>query len=136
VLPGDDATEVVAVVGNAEAREALLGTRNELGSWDELLDPRFERQGAYFVRAEEWPTGCTSYVPELRPSADPDGWLPEDALFVPMTGADGVLLGVISVDEPVWGRRPTDDELEVLVAVTGHAALALDAARARAAVVA
>jgi GAF domain-containing protein len=41
----------------------------------------------------------------------------------------GLLLGIISVDEPVTGRRPTDDDLEVLVSLVDHAALAVEAAR-------
>jgi diguanylate cyclase (GGDEF)-like protein len=41
----------------------------------------------------------------------------------------GLLLGIISVDEPINGRRPVDDELEVLVSLVDHAALAVEAAR-------
>jgi diguanylate cyclase (GGDEF)-like protein len=41
----------------------------------------------------------------------------------------GLLLGIISVDEPVSGRRPTDDDLDVLVSLVDHAALAVEAAR-------
>ena len=56
---------------------------------------------------------------ELRaagsPGVHPDDWHPEDALFLPMRHTDGHLLGIVSVDEPVSGRRPTDEELEVLV---------------------
>jgi diguanylate cyclase (GGDEF)-like protein len=41
----------------------------------------------------------------------------------------GELIGIISVDEPVSGRRPSDDDLDVLVALSDHAALALEAMR-------
>ena len=41
----------------------------------------------------------------------------------------GLLLGIISVDEPISGRRPADDELDVLVSLVDHAALAVEAAR-------
>jgi GAF domain-containing protein len=46
-----------------------------------------------------------------------------------MRAADGTLLGILSVDEPVSGRRPSGDETEVLVAVAEHAALAVQAAQ-------
>ena len=47
--------------------------------------------------------------------------------MVPMRGTDGTLLGVVSVDEPVR-LRPTDDEIDVLVAFAEHVAAALEAA--------
>jgi PAS domain S-box-containing protein len=53
-----------------------------------------------------------------------------------MRSTDGELLGIVSVDEPLSSRRPTDDEIDALVAVSEHAALAVqsaqEAARARA----
>jgi diguanylate cyclase (GGDEF)-like protein len=45
-----------------------------------------------------------------------------------MEDAAGNLLGTISVDEPVSGRVPNDDELDLLVAMADHAALALEEA--------
>jgi GAF domain-containing protein len=38
------------------------------------------------------------------------------------------VLGVLAVDEPLRGRRPTDDELGVLMAVADHAGLVLSLA--------
>ena len=46
-----------------------------------------------------------------------------------MRGADGTLLGILSVDEPISGRKPSGDEIDVLVAVSEHAALAVQAAQ-------
>jgi diguanylate cyclase (GGDEF)-like protein len=129
--PAWDDFEVTTVYGNPEAREALLGTVRPGEDWNVLLDERFERRGAYVVPggAVDWDALGPSYIPPgERPSA-PDAWDPEDALFVPMRDQQRQLLGIISVDEPLTGRRPTDDELEVLVALVDHAALALEAAR-------
>ncbi len=47
-------------------------------------------------------------------------------LFLPLRGASGEILGIVSVDQPVLGRRPTEDELSVLMAVADHAGLALE----------
>ena len=55
----------------------------------------------------------------------PDAWHPDDELFVPMLHSDGHMLGILSVGEPYTGGRPSDEELEVLVAVADHVALAL-----------
>ena len=49
--------------------------------------------------------------------------------MVPMRGADGTLLGVVSVDEPESGLRPTDEELDVLVAFAEHVIGAIEAAQ-------
>jgi PAS domain S-box-containing protein len=129
--PAWDDYEVAAVHGPPEARVALLGTTNPRGDWQALLDERFERRGAYYVRHGEvdWSrSGVATFVPS--PSANGSaGWHPEDALFAPLVAADGELLGIISVDEPVSGAAPGDEELDVLVAVAAHAAQAIEAAR-------
>jgi diguanylate cyclase (GGDEF)-like protein len=129
--PAWDDFEVTTVFGNEEARAALLGYARPGDDWTLLLSQRFERRGAYVVPSGsvDWESLGPSYVPEGAPAADPDAWDPEDALFVAMRDQQRNLLGIISVDEPASGRRPTDDELDVLVALTDHAALALEAAR-------
>jgi len=133
--PAWDDFEVTTVYGNEQAREVLLGNARPLDDWTVLLAEPFERRGAYVVLAGtvDWDSLGPSYVPQGDPSSGPDAWDPEDALFVPMRDQHGSLLGIISVDEPVSGRRPTDDELEVLVALVDHGSLALEAARESAA---
>jgi diguanylate cyclase (GGDEF)-like protein len=51
-------------------------------------------------------------------------------LLRPLKGSDGVLLGMMSVDEPTSMLRPTDDDLDVLSAVSDHVALAIEEAQA------
>jgi diguanylate cyclase (GGDEF)-like protein len=139
--PAWDDFEVAIVHGSDEGRRVLLGTSRSWESWHALLDPRFERGGAYFIPEGqfEWDTeGTVSYVPptagRLMPAGNHSGedWHPEDALLVPMRSATGLLLGVVSVDDPIGGRRPSDAQLEVLSAVCGHAALAVEHAQATA----
>jgi diguanylate cyclase (GGDEF)-like protein len=115
--------------------DLLVGTHAGWSSWQGLLDDRFKRGGAYFVPAGEydWRDDMLAVVPDLPVSDDPAAWHPEDALFVPLVHTDGHLLGIISVDEPVSGLRPDDEELDVLVAVAEHAALALQSAQETAA---
>src|ERR1700748_3183927 len=133
--PAWDDFEVTTVYGNEEARATLLGNARRGDDWTVLLSERFERRGAYVVPAGagDWDSLGPSYVPQGAPASSPDAWDPEDALFVAMRDHHGDLLGIISVDEPVSGRRPPDDDLDVLVALADHAALALEAARESAA---
>ncbi len=129
--PAWDDFEVTTVYGNEEARATLLGNARRGDDWTVLLSERFERRGAYVVPSGsvDWDTLGLSYVPQGGRACHPDAWDPEDALFVPMRDRLGLLLGIISVDEPVTGRRPTDDDLDVLVSLGDHAALAVEASR-------
>lgn len=133
--PAWDDFEVTTVYGNEEARATLLGNARPGDDWTVLLAERFERRGAYVVPSGsvDWDSLGPSYVPEGTAGDDPDAWDPEDALFVALRDQHGNLLGILSVDEPVSGRRPTDDELDVLVSLADHGAIALEAAREAAA---
>jgi diguanylate cyclase (GGDEF)-like protein len=126
--PAFDDMLTSAAVGSEDSVTQLVGKSSPRETWVPLLNARFERRGAYFVPQGEFDwegLGVESYVPRITPSDDPDAWHAEDALFVPLRDPKGLLIGVISVDEPDTGRRPTDDELDALVAISRHAALAL-----------
>src|SRR5215208_2830759 len=126
--PAFDDMLTSAAVGSEESVSELVGKSSPRETWVPLLDERFARRGAYFVPGDEFDwdgLGVDSYVPRIAPSDDPNAWRAEDALFVPLRDPKGLLIGVISVDEPVSGRRPTDDEIDALVAISRHAALAL-----------
>ncbi|HET7568606.1 MAG TPA: sensor domain-containing diguanylate cyclase [Gaiellaceae bacterium] len=129
--PEWDDFQVAVVHGNDAAREALIGRVRSGADWDVLLAERFLRRGAYVVPAGsiDWPSLGASYIPQAPRTGDPSRWDPEDALFVPLRHQEGHLLGIVSVDEPASGLRPTDDDLDVLVALADHAALAVQAAR-------
>ena len=126
--PAEGDFMVTTVHGSEAARDLLLGRTRAADAWQPYFVERFLRRGAYLVpRGEgDW-EGVTFHVPELEPSVDPDAWHPDDALMVPMRGADGALLGVVSVDEPESGLLPTDEELDVLVAFAQHVSGAIEA---------
>jgi diguanylate cyclase (GGDEF)-like protein len=126
--PAFDDMLTSAAVGSEDSVQELVGKSSPRSTWVPLLDARFERRGAFFVPGGEFDwdgLGVHSYVPRIDPSDDPDAWTAEDALFVPLRDPKGLLIGVVSVDEPVTGRRPGDEEIDALVAIASHAALAL-----------
>ena len=126
--PAYDDMFTAAAVGSEDSVTALVGKASPADTWYPLLAERFERRGAYFIPGEEFDwdeLGVETFVPEIEPSDDPNAWTAEDALFVPLHDALGQLIGVISVDEPQTGRRPSDGELDGLTAIARHAALAL-----------
>jgi diguanylate cyclase (GGDEF)-like protein len=133
--PAWDDFRVETVHGSEEGRQTLLGAERTWEEWEPLFDPDFERQGCYFLPWDEfdWSSDTTlSFIPDLEMVDAPDAWHPEDALFVPLRHSDGHLLGIMSVDEPLSGRRPSDDDLAVLAALAAHAAQAVQDAQAAA----
>jgi diguanylate cyclase (GGDEF)-like protein len=124
---------VETVHGSDEGRETLLGRERTWSDWEPLFDVKFERHGCFFLPWDEydwsWDT-TVSFVPDLEIADVPDAWHPEDALFVPMRHSQGHVLGIMSVDEPVSGQRPSDDDLAVLGALAAHAAQAVQDAQA------
>ena len=130
--PAYDDMLTAAAVGSQESLSQLLGKSSPNDTWTPMFAPRFERRGAYFIPDGEfdWDSlGVETFVPQLPESDDPDAWLPGDALFVPLRDGRGNILGVISVDEPETGRRQSDAELDALVTISRHAALALQIAQ-------
>jgi diguanylate cyclase (GGDEF)-like protein len=124
---------VETVHGSEEGREALLGRERMWAEWEPLFDLKFERHGCFFLPWDEydwsWDT-TVSFIPEIETADGPDAWHPEDALFVPMRHSQGHVLGIMSVDEPLSGKRPSDDDLAVLGALAAHAAQAVQDAQA------
>lgn len=122
--------EVVLVLGDADARAALMYTTNSYEVLhEELLRPEFELlPGVYFLTGGDavWDDLGTTYTPTSPASGD---WQPEDGLIMALRSPSGEPLGLLSVDQPASGCRPTDAELQMLVAVSAHAALALDTAQ-------
>jgi hypothetical protein len=118
--PQWDDYETATVMGPEAMCEELLG-QTYAASWIELvLDERFLRRGAYFVPdgAFDWEAADIGarYVPPPAAGADPGAWRPGDELFVPCVDSDGEILAIISLGEPVSGRRSSDDELDFVVA--------------------
>jgi diguanylate cyclase (GGDEF)-like protein len=127
-----DDFQVTTVHGPERARELLLGDTRGWDVWGKVLDDRFLTRGAYVIRngTFDWDALAPgSYIPDREPEDGPDAWHPEDVVMVPLRRSGGGLLGILAVDEPISGRRPGDDELDVLVAVAAHAALALESAQ-------
>ncbi len=129
----DDAREqmrVVAVDGDAEARRTLLGTSSSWTEWSALMRPEHMRQGALWLAAGtyEWEDVGACWTPSAAPALGPDGWHPEDMLMLPLRGAGGEIIGMVSLDQPLHGRRPDDAEIGVLMAVADQAGLAIEQA--------
>jgi diguanylate cyclase (GGDEF)-like protein len=130
--PAFDDFAVTTVYGSPEAQQALLGSTYDWNSWKQLLVDQFRKGGAFLIPhgSFDWSTDIGDrYVPAINAADDPNAWHPEDELFVPFEDSEGRILGIFSVGEPVNGRRPNVEEIEVLVALAEHAAIAIEAAQ-------
>ena len=117
----------VTVLGDEEARTLLLGSVNPWHEWETLLHSEHERQGAIWLPSgsHEWEGETVLWMPSAVAAIGPDAWDPDDMLLLPLRDGAGDVLGVVSVDQPLSGRRPTDVDLGTLMAVCDHAGLAL-----------
>jgi diguanylate cyclase (GGDEF)-like protein len=130
--PAWDDYEVIFVIGSDESHTVLDGTRAPSATWNRLFET--ERQllpGIFFLTREAafWEGLENVYTPALPDSEDPDAWQPDDGLIVFLRDGAGSPLGFLSVDEPLNGRRPTEDDLRLLRAICSHAEQALVSAR-------
>src|SRR5579884_3968137 len=123
--------DVVIVKGDREARETLLGTSSPWSEWEQMINSAHDASGAIWLPAGsyEWEVQGAVWTPPSVAPLGPDGWHPEDMLLLPLRSSSGDILGIVSVDQPVLGRRPTEEELSVLMAVADHAGLALERAQ-------
>jgi len=127
----DGGFETVAVAGSEDARQELLGKRYSREEWAKEV-ARAEIWGElHFVSHEsldgdEQPEG---WVPTMEVLDDPEAWHPLDALFVPLRAPAGDIVGMLSVDVPVDGRRPGPAQRELLEMFAAQAGIAIDNAR-------
>ncbi len=117
VLREDDGKlETVAVAGNDEAREQLLGSRQSVAS----IVMEIERADSWgmlrFVPAERIAEeeDLASWVPDIEVGEGPDAWDPMDLLIAPLYDDSGRMLGTLSMDVPDDGKRPDEAKRAVL----------------------
>ncbi|MGC8998769.1 MAG: PAS domain S-box protein [Candidatus Bathyarchaeia archaeon] len=143
-----EAKELITV-GLTEDEVRLLEERKAPGHvWRERLGPKFERyrigEFYYLPWSDPW---IREYVHGVSPNAPPDevttyagvpsrlkleemvDWHPQDMLYAPLRTPEGRIVGIISVDDPVDGRRPTRDSLSPMEIFLHQAALTIENAQ-------
>jgi len=133
LVHADGSFEVVAVAGSEDARNELLGTGSPCGAFDAEFAVAERWGGLRFVPHDRIPDGAiTGWIPpvDAGPRIDgPDAWHPWDALFAPLTAPSGELVGMLSVDLPLDGRRPGAMQRELLEMFATQGGIAIDNAR-------
>ncbi|GAA4691450.1 sensor histidine kinase [Nocardioides conyzicola] len=114
VLDGDLVT--VAYTGPDEYRDYLMNAVDPVSVLDPVLE-RAETWGRYrFLDADVDHVELEGHWVMVAPdrSDHPDSWNPENVLIGLLAGDDGELVGVLSVDQPVSGRRPDAAQRDLL----------------------
>ena len=125
--------EALAVAGDADACTTMKSRRIPLVDILSEFDIADEWGRLRFVPHDRLePDATASWVPDLEPLDLPDAWHPLDALYAPLHGPTGELLGVLSVDVPVDRRRPGLLGRQVLEMYAVQAGLAIHHAQERA----
>ncbi|MGI8714534.1 MAG: sensor domain-containing diguanylate cyclase [Solirubrobacteraceae bacterium] len=131
---GWDDYEVVLVIGQEESVKALMGTSTPRAAFRRIFAEAEQRLPGVFFLAEEsdfWNDLNDVFTPDLAKSKDPNAWRSGDGLLVFLSDSEGAPLGLVSMDEPIDGRRPTNEDLRLVRAICSHAEQALESARRR-----
>ena len=130
VVRGSDLV-VEAVSGNEEARSQLLGTKmpvanmlheialaDDWGAFRFLPHDRIDPSNGLSNEDFFW-------IPDVVPLDVEDAWHPLDLLVAPLHDDEGELIGMLSIDLPVGGRRPGPEQRRIMDAYAGQAARAV-----------
>jgi diguanylate cyclase (GGDEF)-like protein/PAS domain S-box-containing protein len=130
ILMDDGVFETVAVAGSDEVRDMLLGRRNPPSTFAEEFAVAEEWGALRFVPYDRVdPDNVVGWVPDTEVSDDPESWHPLNALYAPLEGPSGELVGMLSVDLPEGGRRPGQMQRELLEMFAAQAGIAVNNAR-------
>jgi len=130
-----DAVDIVATAGlSPEERHRLQVTAPELSRLKAAMHPEFRISNSYFIPHEykHLLEGSGVVVYKTSPGAprSPDAWDPEDVLLVPLLSPrDGHMLGILSLDAPEDGRRPSEETIEIIEIFANQAVLAIENSR-------
>jgi len=111
--------------------EELKKTTQPLTALQSLLREEFRLGRSYYIPYDRRPDNLDQGLIYTLPGAthQAGGWHVHDLLLVPLTGTDGALLGHISVDDPVDGRRPDRATVEALELFANQASIAIENVR-------
>ncbi len=103
--------------------------------WEERFGPKYERfrigEFRYLPWSDPWVREKFSdgTIPSKLSQKEMVDWDPQDLLYAPLQLADGRIVGILSVDDPMDGRQPTEESLAPLQLFIHQAAVAIENAQ-------
>ena len=123
-LRSDGYLEFVAIAGDDAARDKMLGQASPL-ALDHIRRLGVELAGWRHIPSERLDDETRAWLdeyghrPDVPASGLPDGWDPDDQMVRLLENEDGELRGLLYLDEPVSGLRPTPESAAAVNAEAG-----------------
>ena len=123
-LRPDGFLEFVAIAGDDVARDKMLGKASPL-ELNHIHHLGVEMAGWQHIPSERLDDGTRAWLdeyghkPDVPASGLPNGWDPDDQLVRLLHNEDGDLRGMIYLDEPLSGLRPTTQTVTAINAEAG-----------------
>jgi PAS domain S-box-containing protein len=126
----------IVTSGLTKTERAYLWKNRQPGRvWLRRIGPEFSRfrigEFYYLPWNDPWVRknfGGSVVMSHLKPE-DMVDWNPDDLLYAPLKLADGRVVGIVSIDDPLDGKRPTRDSLAPLEMFLHQAAVAIENAQ-------
>ncbi|MHB8598458.1 MAG: methyl-accepting chemotaxis protein [Ktedonobacteraceae bacterium] len=130
---GSEYLSPVAFTGMSEENQRVLReARRPVEEVVRLMRDDYRISQSYFI-PHEHAGNFSDIVSVTSKSVEdyaPGGWHPDDALIVPLfSQRKQELLGFLSLDDPVDGKKPTRQSIEIAELFANQAAIAIDNAR-------
>jgi signal transduction histidine kinase/putative methionine-R-sulfoxide reductase with GAF domain len=141
-------TDLVAVGLTRKEMNLLIKRKASGHVWREHLGPKFEKyrigEFYYLPWSDPWirenvhgvPSGtppgmATTYtsVSSMLSEKEMVDWHPQDLLYAPLRTPEGRIVGILIMDDPVDGRKPTRESLIPLELFLHQAAITIENAR-------
>ncbi len=127
---GSDALSSVAFAGLSESdRRMLLEHPMQVEQMLRLMRSEFRISQSYFISHEyqHFFSDIVSIISSDIENYLPGSWHPSDILIIPLfSPRQRKLLGFLSLDEPVDGKLPTEESIEMVELFASQAAIAID----------
>jgi PAS domain S-box-containing protein len=143
-----EGTDLVAAGLTKEETKLLLKRKAPGQVWRERLGPKFKqfkigefyylpwsdpwiRENVHGVPPEAPPEEATTYagVPSRLSTEEMVDWHPQDMLYAPLRTPSGKIVGILSMDDPIDGRKPTRETLAPLELFLHQAAITIENAQ-------
>jgi PAS domain S-box-containing protein len=127
-------TDIVSAGLTEEEEEHLRNHQVSGEVWRKRLSFMFERYrlGEFYYLPWSDPLVQKQFrhaIPSKMHKEETVDWTPDDLLYIPLRLPEGKVVGIMSMDDPEDGRRPTRDSLAPLELFARHAAVAIENAK-------
>ena len=111
------------------AAEILSHPPVSIKKTEKFLRDEFKISRSYYIDHTHWEElkdyPSKLYITPVK-GITPGGWHEKDLLLIPIYGKDDKILGFISPDNPVTGKRPTLEDIKLLEIFADQAAIAIE----------